>query len=211
MKIIAVNGSPKANGNTALALNIMAAELEKEGILVEHVHIGNKLIHGCIGCAYCFSSQNHMCVFKDDGVNEIILKMRQADGIILGSPTYYGGVAGTMKCFLDRAFYTNSAVGSYKNKVAATVIAVRRAGGVDAHNQLHHYLNLAEMIIAPTQYWAIAYGMAPDEINQDAEGVQTIKRNAQSMAWLMKCLEAGKEKVPSAIREDGRAFTNFIR
>lgn len=208
MKVIALNGSPRKDGNTCQALEVMTAELEKEGIETEIINVGGQSIHGCIGCAYCSGSKDHQCVFKDDLVNETAEKMRNADGFILSAPTYYAGIAGTMKCFLDRVFYTSS--GYFKYKVGTSISVVRRAGGVDVVHQLNNYLNLAQMVLPPSQYWTIAYGAAKGEIHQDAEGIQTLRKNAQAMAWLLKALDTAKDKVPLPDRES-RVFTNFIR
>mgnify|MGYP000908392439 CR=1 FL=1 len=208
MKVIAINGSPRKDGNTSKALELMADELKNEGIEVEIIQVGHLSIHGCIGCQYCRSSEHNQCVFNDDIVNETSMKMREADGIILASPTYYAGIAGTMKSFLDRVFYSSSKY--FKYKVGTVVTAVRRAGGVDVVHQLTNYLNLAQMVIPPSQYWMVTYGMNEGEILQDGEGVQTIQRNARAMAWLLKVIDAGKDKIPFP-REEKRIFTNFIR
>lgn len=210
MKVVAINGSPRKDGNTGTALALMTEELYREGIETETIHIGDKLIHGCIACGYCFSSDNHLCVFKDDVVNDTMLKMREADGIILGSPTYYAGIAGTMKCFVDRAFFASSATGKFANKVGATVAAVRRAGGVDVYNQLNNYLNLAEMVTPPSRYWVLGFGMDKGELSKDHEGVQVIKRNANAMAWLLKTLDATKNSIPGP-RQESKIMMNFIR
>lgn len=208
MKVIAINGSPRKDGNTNQALKVMADELEQQDIEVEIIHIGHLNIHGCIGCGYCFTSEENHCVFKDDIVNEGAKKMREADGFILGSPTYYAGIAGTMKAFLDRVFFTSS--NYFKYKVATSISVVRRAGGVDVVHQLNNYLNLAETVIPPSQYWTIAYGMEKGEVLEDEEGIQTLRKNAKSMAWLLKTIDAGKEKIPAPVEED-RVMTNFIR
>lgn len=208
MKVIAINGSPRKDGNTNQALKIMAHELEQQGIEVEIIHIGHLNIHGCIHCGYCWTSEGNHCVFKDDIVNETAKKMREADGFILGSPTYYAGIAGTMKAFLDRAFFTSS--GYFKYKAATSISVVRRAGGVDVVHQLNNYLNLAQTVIPPSQYWTVAYGMDKGEIIQDEEGIQTIRKNARSMAWLLKIIDAGKENIPVPVEED-HVMTNFIR
>ncbi len=208
MKVIAINGSPRKDGNTNQALKIMAHELEQQGIEVEIIHIGHLNIHGCIHCGYCWTSEGNHCVFKDDIVNETAKKMREADGFILGSPTYYAGIAGTMKAFLDRVFFTSS--GYFKYKAATSISVVRRAGGVDAVHQLNNYLNLAQTVIPPSQYWTVAYGMDKGEIIQDEEGIQTIRKNARSMAWLLKIIDAGKENIPVPVEED-HVMTNFIR
>lgn len=208
MKVIAINGSPRKNGNTAAALKLMCDELEREGIETETLHIGKQLIHGCTACNYCASSENNLCVFKDDIVNEAAQKMRNADGFILGSPTYYAGIAGTMKSFLDRIFYTSSSY--FRFKTATSVAVVRRGGGVDVVHQLNNYLNLAQTILPPSQYWMIGYGCEGNEVLKDAEGVQTIQKNACSMAWLLKAIEAGKEKFPLP-EDQAKIYTNFIR
>ena len=208
MKVIAINGSPRVNGNTSQALDVMAEELKKEGIEVEIVHIGGHDIHGCIACQYCSRSENNQCVFKEDLVNETAAKMREADGFILASPTYYAGIAGTLKSFLDRVFYTSSRYFSYK--VATSLAVVRRAGGVDTVHQLNNYLNLAQTVIPPSQYWTVAYGRDKGEIHQDGEGIQTLRRNAQAMAWLLKSLDAAKDKVPQPPKES-RVWTHFVR
>lgn len=208
MKVIAINGSPRKDGNTSQALQVMADELEKQGIEVECIQVGHLNIHGCIGCGYCSTSEENHCVFKEDIVNETAKKMREADGLILASPTYYAGIAGTMKAFLDRAFYTSSRYFQYK--AATSIAVVRRAGGVDVIHQLNNYLNLAQMVIPPSQYWTIAYGMEKGEVHQDGEGIQTLCKNARSMAWLLKTIDAGKEKIPVPI-ETARVRTNFIR
>lgn len=208
MKVIAINGSPRKNGNTSQALKIMADELEQQGIEVEIIQIGQLNIHGCIGCGYCCTSKENHCVFKDDIVNGVTKKMRVADGFILASPTYYAGIAGTMKAFLDRVFFTSSDY--FKYKVATSISVVRRAGGVDVVHQLNNYLNLAQIVMPPSQYWTVAYGMKKGEVIQDEEGIQTIRKNARSMAWLLKTIDAGKEKILIPVEED-HVMTNFIR
>lgn len=208
MKVIAINGSPRKNGNTSQALKVMADELKEQGIEVEIIQIGHLNIHGCIGCGYCRTSEENQCVFKDDIVNDVAKKMREADGFILASPTYYAGIAGTMKAFLDRVFYTSSKC--FKYKVATSISVVRRAGGVDVVHQLNNYLNLAQTVMPPSQYWTIAYGLAKGEVIQDQEGIQTIRKNAKSMAWLLNIIDAGKEKIPAPVDED-HVMTNFIR
>lgn len=208
MKIVAISGSPRANGNTAYALECMAGELRNEGIEVEIVQVGDKLIHGCIACGYCEDSEGNRCVFDDDIVNGTAQKMREADGFILSSPTYYAGINGAMKAFLDRVFFSSSSY--FKYKVATSVAAVRRAGGVDVVHQLNNYLNLAETVLPPSQYWTIIYGLEPGEAEGDGEGMQTVRKNARAMAWLLKTLNAGKRSVPYP-KEEERVFTSFIR
>ncbi len=208
MKVIAINGSPRMNGNTATALKAMTDELERQGIETETIEIGNKSIHGCIACNHCFRSEGNRCVFQDDLVNETAQKMREADGFILGCPTYYAGIPGTMKSFLDRVFYTSSRY--FRLKVATSCAVVRRAGGVDVVHQLNNYLNLAQTVIPPSQYWTIAYGRDKGEVVGDGEGMQTLVKNARCMAWLLKLIEAGKDTVPLP-EDEKRVMTNFIR
>lgn len=208
MNVIAINGSPRKNGNTSQALGIMTEELERQNIEVETIQVGHLQIHGCIACGHCTRSEGNTCAFKDDIVNETAAKMREADGFILASPTYYAGIAGTMKSFLDRVFYTSSSYFSYK--VATSLSVVRRAGGVDVVHQFNNYLNLAETIIPPSQYWTLAYGRDKGEVLQDGEGIQTLRKNANAMAWLLKVIEAGKDKVTPPAKEE-RVWTHFVR
>lgn len=209
MKVIAINGSPRKNGNTGLVLRIMADELEQQGIEVETIQIGHLNIHGCIHCEYCRQqSPDNLCVFTEDIVNETALKMRTADGFILASPTYYAGIAGTMKSMMDRIFHAGKEY--FRFKVATSAATVRRAGGVDTVHQLNNYLNLAQTVIPPSQYWTIAYGMEEGEALQDPEGIQTLRKNARAMAWLLQVIEAGKSQV-SVPDEEERIMTNFIR
>ena len=208
MKVIAINGSPRTNGNTTMALRAMTDELERQDIETETIQIGKQNIHGCIGCGHCFKSEGNKCVFTDDLVNETAQKMRDADGFILGCPTYYAGIPGTMKSFLDRVFFTSSRY--FRGKVATSAAVVRRAGGVDVVHQLNNYLNLAQIVIPPSQYWTIAYGRDKGEVAGDGEGMQTLLKNARSMAWLLKLIEAGKDTIPLPENEQ-RVVTNFIR
>jgi len=210
MKVVAINGSPNHDGNTSVALGCMAEELQKENIFTDIIHVGRMLLHGCIGCAHCFKSENNMCVFKDDGFNDLMSLIREADGIIIGAPTYFGGIPGTLKCFLDRYFYASRATSSLCNKVGTAVVAVRRAGGVDVFNQINNYFNLSEMVIPPSQYWVVGYGRTKGEISQDTEGMQTLRRNANAMAWQLKMIEATKTSIPLP-RMEQRQMMNFIR
>ncbi|MCL2699323.1 MAG: flavodoxin family protein [Defluviitaleaceae bacterium] len=208
MKVTAINGSPNKNGNTAKALEIMTGELDRLGVETEIIHVGGELIHGCIACGKCFKA-DPKCVFNDDPVNEVTAKLRAADGYILGSPTYFGGIAGAMKCFLDRAFYSSYGSGLLRHKAATVVAVARRSGGVEVVNQLKHYLTLSEALIAPSQYWTLIHGAVPGEIEKDHEGVAVIKRNAEALAWLLKMTKATKVDIqaPEFVK---RPRTNFI-
>ncbi|MBU5308355.1 flavodoxin family protein [Clostridioides mangenotii] len=211
MKVVAFNGSPNKKGNTYNAIETVATELEKEGIEVEIVHVGNKLIRGCIACGGCSRNQNERCVLEKDEVNEWIQKMKEADGIILGSPVYYSAIAGTMKSFLDRAFFVaTSNGGMFRHKVGASVVAVRRSGGIPVFDQLNNYINYSEMIMPTSNYWNVAYGTAPGEVMQDEEGMQIMRVLGKNMSWVMKLVESGKSQVKENEKED-KMFTNFIR
>ncbi|WP_461615663.1 flavodoxin family protein [Clostridium sp. Marseille-QA1073] len=211
MKVVAFNGSPKKNGNTYEAIKAVGIELEKENIELEIVHVGNKLIQGCLACNGCGRNKNEKCVIKNDEVNEWIQKMKDADGIILASPVYYSAIAGTMKAFLDRAFYVASANGGmFRHKVGTSVVAVRRSGGVPVFNQLNNYINYSEMVMPTSNYWNVVYGTVPGEATQDEEGMQIMRVLGKNMSWLMKVIEAGKENIEENEKER-KVFTNFIR
>jgi multimeric flavodoxin WrbA len=212
MKVLAFNGSPNKEGNTWHALRMVAAELEKEGIETEIIQVGNKAIRGCIACGQCVKNNNEQCVLPGDEVNGWIQKMKQADGIILGSPVHYSAVGGTMKSFLDRAFYVTSVNnGMLRHKVGTSVVAVRRSGGLPAFDQLNNYLNYSEMLLPTSNYWnVIQYGARPGEVTRDEEGVQIMRVLGKNMAWLMKLVENGKGTVAPPERE-AKLYMNFIR
>lgn len=206
MKVLAINGSPHANGGTYTAIKLMADELEKQNIEVEIVHVGNKLIRGCTACNACSKMTERKCIY-DDIVNECIEKTKTVDGIILGSPVYYSGIAGTMKSFLDRFFYSGAHL---QYKVGAAVVSLRRSGGVDAFHQLNNYLNLANVVITPSHYWNVIHGSSEQAVMQDAEGVQIMESLGQKMAWLLNSIEHSKNDIPLPQTEK-RVWTNFIR
>ncbi|GAA0126881.1 MULTISPECIES: flavodoxin family protein [Clostridium] len=209
MKVVAFNGSPKKEGNTYNAIRMVAEELENEGIEVEIVHVGNKIIRGCLACNACAKNKNGKCIIDNDEVNEFIQKMKEADGIILGSPVHYSGIAGTMKSFLDRAFYVAND-GALRHKVGASVVAVRRSGGVATFNQLNNYINYAEMLMPSTNYWNVIHGAMPGEVSKDEEGKQIMRVLGKNMAWLMKTVENGKKTIKEPEREN-KILTNFVR
>ena len=210
MKVVAFNGSPNREGNTWHALNMVTAELEKEGIQTEILHVGNKMIRGCAACGMCMKKKNEQCVLPGDEVNEWIQKMKGADGIILGSPVHYAAMGGTMKSFLDRAFYVTSVNdGMLRHKVGASVVAVRRSGGLPAFDQLNNFLMYAEMLIPTSNYWNVIHGRSPGEVAQDTEGVQIMRVLGKNMAWLIKLVEYGKGTVAPPEREP-KTYLNFI-
>lgn len=209
MKVVAFNGSPRPAGNTYHALKMVAEELEKEGIEVEIIQVGNKAIRGCQACNACMKNQNEKCIIDNDEVNEWIQKMKAADGILLGSPVHYAAIGGTMKSFLDRAFYVAN-MGFLRHKVGAAVVAVRRSGGVTTFNQLVNYINYTEMLMPTTNYWNVTHGLKPGEAVQDEEGRQIMRVLGKNMAWLLKLVEAGKGTVKEPERE-AKILTNFVR
>ncbi len=210
MKVVAFNGSPKREGNTFEAIKIVAEQLEKENIEVEIIHVGNKKIQGCTACNSCFKTRNEKCII-DDEVNEWIQKMKDADGIIFASPVHFSGITATMKAFLDRAMYVGSANNSlFRHKAGASIVAVRRSGGVPAFEQLNNYICYSEMLMPTSNYWNVIYGQKPGQALKDDEGVQIMRVLGKNMAWLMKLMELGKGKIekPEAER---KVFTNLVK
>lgn len=211
MKVVGFNGSSKQKGNTACSLNTVFSELEKAGIETEMIHVGKEKVRGCIACFGCVKNKDEACAVKDDPVNEWIQKIKEADGVLFGSPVYFSGVAGTMKSFLDRAFFVSSVNGGmFRNKVGAAVAAVRRSGGIPTVDTLNHYINYSEMIMPSSNYWNVAHGMNPGEMEQDEEGKQIMEVLGRNMAWIMKVIEHGKDQFP-APEPVAKKMTNFIR
>ena len=208
MKVIAINGSPKANGNTYTALTLVGEELQKAGIEFEIIQVGNKLIRGCMACGACAKNLNEQCIVSDE-VNSCLQQLKAADGILLGAPVHYAGIAGTMKSFLDRLFFVAGVNGGlFRHKVGASVVAVRRSGGVPTFDALNHYINYAEMIQPGSNYWNVIHGREAGEVLQDHEGRQVMRMLGKNMAWVLKLVVAGKSQAPE--RED-KVVTNFIR
>ena len=211
MKVVGFNGSPRKKGNTVCSLNTVFAELEKAGIETEMIHVGKEKVRGCIACYGCAKNKDEACTLKDDPVNDWIQKIKEADGILLGSPVYFSGVAGTMKSFLDRAFFVATVNGGlFRHKVGAAVAAVRRSGGLPTVDTLNHYINYSEMIMPSSNYWNVAHGLNPGEMEQDGEGKQIMEVLGRNMAWIMKLKEYGKDAVP-APDPVAKTRTNFIR
>lgn len=211
MKVVAFNGSPKENGNTAAALKLVAAELEKGGITVEIVHLGKEIIRGCIACGACVKSRNERCIIESDNVNDYIQLMKGADGILFGSPVHFASMGGTMKSFLDRAFYVIGVNDSLlRHKVGAAVVAVRRSGGVTTFDALNHYINYAEMVMPGANYWNVIHGTRPGDTINDGEGEQIMRTLGRNMLWLLQLIEAGKATNPAPPLER-KVYTNFVR
>ena len=205
MKVLMINGSPRKEGNTALALKEMEAIFAAEGMECETISVGTQAIRGCIACGSCY--KNGKCVF-DDGVNEVAEKFRDADGLVVASPVYYASANATLIALLDRLFYSSDFPKTMK--VGASVAVARRGGCSSTFDELNKYFTISGMPIASSQYWNSVHGGRPGEAIQDEEGLQTMRTLARNMAFLMKSIALGKERYGLPEREPHK-FTNFIR
>ena len=205
MKVLLINGSPHANGCTFTALNIVAEELQKNGIETEIVHIGNKDIRGCIACGKCYELGH--CVFNDM-VNEVASKLEQADGLVVGSPVYYAGPNGTLTNLLDRLFY--SAHYDLRMKVGAAVVSARRGGTTAAFDRLNKYFTISEMPVVSSRYWNMVHGHSAEDVMKDEEGCQIMRVLGRNMAFLIRAIAAERERngLPEKVVA---SYTNFIR
>jgi len=187
MKVIAFNGSARKDGNTAILVREVFSELEKEGIETELVQLAGKPIRGCTACGQCYKNKNQRCVIENDVANDCIEKMRAADGIILGSPTYFADVTTEMKALIDRAgFVARANDDMLKRKVGAAVVAMRRAGSIHAFDTINHFFLIGQMIIPGSIYWNLGLGRAKGEVEQDEEGLQIMHALGRNIAWLLK-------------------------
>ena len=202
-KVLIINGSPHPNGCTATALNEMIKVFENEGIETALVNIGNKAIRGCIACNTC--SKNGKCVF-DDEVNDVALQFEKADGLVIGSPVYYGSPNGTLLSFLDRLFYSTPF--SKQMKVGAAVVSCRRGGNTASFDVLNKYFTISSMPVAASSYWNQVHGFTADDVKKDLEGLQTMRNLARNMAFLMKSIASGKDSFGLPEYERG-CFTSF--
>ena len=203
MKVLLINGSPKANGNTALALSEMEKVFQAEGVEAELIHVGNKAIRGCVACNGC--AKQGKCVF-DDAVNEVAPKFEAADGIVVASPVYYAGPNATLMAFLDRLFYSTGFDKSMK--VGAAVAVCRRGGSSAAFDRLNKYFTISGMPVASSTYWNQVHGFSAADVEKDLEGLQTMRNLGRNMAFLIKAIGAEKEKngLPRVERD---FFTSF--
>ncbi len=213
MKVLAINGSPNANGNTYHTLKIIGKEILNKNIEFEIIHIGNLEIKGCTGCHKCIQTKNNRCVFTNDFVNTAISIIESADGIILGAPVHFSGIPGTMKSFLDRIWYVSSCNGNslFHNKVGAAVVSLRRSGGSATLDSLYHYLTYSEMILATSNYWNVIHGTTPGEIKHDLEGIQIVRTLGKNIAWILKMKENSKINKLCVPEKEEKIMTNFIR
>ena len=187
MKVAGFNGSPRKEGNTFILINYVFKELEKEGIETELVQLAGKKIGGCQSCFKCFSNKNRRCSVESDGLNDCLETMFNADGIILGSPTYTADLTAEMKGFIDRSGLVSTANGRLlQRKVGAAVVAARRIGGILTFDTLNHFFLYNQMFIPGSSYWNIGIGLAPGDVEKDEEGIQAVKVLGQNMAWLLK-------------------------
>ena len=206
MKVLMLNGSPKASGNTGRALEEIGRQLEKEGVEYEIFQLGGAPVRDCIGCGQCTEAG---CVFDGDGVNAFIAKAKEADGFVFGTPVYYAHPSGRILSFLDRVFFSSSEL--FAHKPGAAVAIARRAGTTASFDVLNKYYGISEMPVAGSTYWNTAHGRRPGEVELDEEGLRTMRNLARNLAWMLKCFEAGdRAGVPRPETEEGPA-TNFIR
>ncbi|HLN89885.1 MAG TPA: flavodoxin family protein [Candidatus Binatia bacterium] len=187
MKVVAFNGSPRKDGNTAILIRRVLKVLESEGIKTELIQLAGQQIHGCTACGTCKKIQNRQCKIVNDNVNTYIEKMTAADGIILGSPTYFSMMTSELKALIDRAWYVSRANGEmFKRKVGAAVVAVRRAGGIPTFDAINNFFLISQMIVPGSSYWNVGIGLATGDVEKDEEGLKTIEDLGKNMAWLLK-------------------------
>jgi multimeric flavodoxin WrbA len=191
MKVVAFNGSARKNGNTAILIKRVFQELEKEGIQTELIQFAGHKMQGCVACRKCRSVQNKRCAITDDAVNNCIEKMLEADGIILGSPTYFADCTVQIKALIERAGMVAKSNGDmFQRKVGASVVSVRRAGAIHAFDTMNHFFTINQMIIVGSSYWNIGVGREIGEVEKDEEGLLTMNTLGKNMAWLIKKVRA---------------------
>lgn len=206
MKVLLFNGSPKTKGCTYTMLTEVAKTLGENGIETEILHIGGNVAAGCKGCGFC--SKNGKCI-TNDVLNELIDKVKEADGYVFGSPVHYAGASGDITSFMDRLFYSCGGAMSYKP--GAVVCSCRRGGATATLDQMSKYLAFNNMPVVSSNYWNMAHGNTPDEVMQDEEGMQTMRGLGRNMAWLLKCLETGKANGVPMPEKETKIKTNYIR
>ena len=209
MKVLLINGSANQEGCTYTALKEVADTLNKEGVETEIVQGGHAMFHTCTSCDFCGAQKPGRCVFDDDMVNEVLAKAEQADAYVLGSPVHFASASGAITTFLDRFFYAGGNMHAYKP--GAVVVSCRRGGATATWEQLNKYFGIRSMPIVSSQYWNMVHGNTPDEVRQDLEGMQIMRTLGRNMAWMLKCIEAGKAAGIDRPAPEPRAQTNFIR
>ena len=206
MKFLLINGSPNEKGCTYTALTEVAKTLQENGIDTEIAQIGKQAIRGCIGCGGC--SGKGRCVFNDDITNSMIEKMEQADGLVIGSPVYFAFPNGNLISMLDRLFYAGKC---FAHKPAAAVVSARRGGTTVSLDDLNKYFGIRQMPVVASTYWNMVHGSTPEDVMQDEEGLQTMRNLGRNMAWLLKCIESGRENGIVAPEAENSVRTDFIR
>lgn len=206
MKVLMINGSPKAHGCTDMALREVEKTLNAYGIETETLCLGKKPVAGCIDCSAC--AETGRCVFQDK-VNEVLDRLDTIDALIVGSPVYYAGPSGQVTAFLDRLFYAGK--GRMAGKPGAAVVSCRRGGATAAFDRLNKYFSISSMPIVTSQYWNQVHGNTPEEVMQDREGLQTMRTLGENMAWLLRCIEAGRRRGVPNPKYEAQVMTNFIR
>ncbi len=191
MKVVAFNGSSRKDGNTAILLNTVLGELEKEGIDIELVQLAGNPLQGCIACFKCFENKDKRCAVTKDKLNEYLEKMISADGIVLGTPVYYADATATIKALIERCGFVSAANGGlFTHKAGAAVAAVRRAGAIRAFDTLNHLFQYSQMFIVGSTYWNVGIGRNPGDVKSDEEGLKTMENLGKNMAWLLKKIHA---------------------
>ena len=210
MKVLLINGSSRANGCTNRALEEVAKVLVENGVDYEIFQIGAAPIRDCIGCNQCsIKLKNNSCIFGDDVVNSLIEKAGNCDGFVFGTPVYYAHPSGRILSLLDRVFYAGGRV--FRHKPAFAIASARRAGTTASIDVLNKYFTIAQMPIVSSSYWNMVHGNAPEQVEQDLEGLQTMRNGARNLVWLMKCIELGKKNGVDIPKNESGARTNFIR
>jgi multimeric flavodoxin WrbA len=209
MSVLLINGSTHQAGSTHTALQEVARGLNDSGIETETFWIGRSPIAPCVACGGCRNPSQRCAFGNQDGVNTVIDRLIDSDGLVIGSPVYFAGINGSLKCLLDRVFFAASA--NYALKPAACIVSARRAGTTSALEQVQKYPNIAQMLLVGSFYWPMVHGQNPDEVREDIEGMQIAWQLGANMAWLIKSLAAGKEAGITALRIQERARTSFIR
>ncbi len=186
MRVIAFNGSPRTNGNTFQALRVVLDELEKNDISTKMISLCEQEIHGCKACGACFKNKDRQCIMKDDKVNEYVELIDKCDGLVIGSPVYFGGLSSQTKAFIDRVGYVNRANGDlFKRKVGAAVAINRRAGALETFNTINNFFLIGQMIVPGSSYWNVGTALRKGEFMNDTEGIETMRNLGQNMAWLL--------------------------
>lgn len=207
MKVLLLNGGPHKDGCANVALSEVAKALNLEGIETEIMHVGADQTHGCMGCGGCGSTGR--CVYEDDKLNQVIEKLDEVDGLIVGSPVHYAAAAGAISCFLDRLF--TAAPGKLTFKPGAAVVSCRRGGASASFDELNKYFTINNMPVVPSQYWNSIHGSTREEAMKDLEGLQIMRQLGRNMAWMLKCFDLGKREMDGYPEPEEHLWTSFIR